>query len=73
MTAGIIRVRVSIEGGSDMRKYGMLQRAGMREGGLPLPPAFQYRKHAIITRGLYTFSPLFEVHLCTVNFGLIYG
>ena len=28
---------------------------------------------AIITRGLYTFYPLFEVNLCTVIFGLIYG
>ena len=27
---------------------------------------------AIITRGLYTFYPLFEVHLCTVTFGLMY-
>ena len=32
-----------------------------------------YRTHAIITRGLYTFYPLFEVHLCTVTFGLMYG
>ena len=24
---------------------------------------------AIITRGLYTFYPLSEVHLCTVTFG----
>jgi hypothetical protein len=28
-----------------------------------------YRTRAIITRGLYTFYPLFEVHLCTVTFG----
>ena len=28
---------------------------------------------AIITRGLYTFYPLFVVHLCTVIFGLMYG
>ena len=27
---------------------------------------------AIITRGLYTFYPLVEVHLCTVTFGLMY-
>ena len=27
----------------------------------------------IITRGLYTFYPHFEVHLCTVIFGLMYG
>ena len=32
-----------------------------------------YRTHAIITPGLYTFYPLFEVHLCTVTFGLMYG
>ena len=32
-----------------------------------------YRTRAIITRGLYTFYPLFEVHLCTVTFGLMYG
>ena len=34
---------------------------------------FTYRTHAIITCGLYTFYPLFEVHLCTVTFGLMYG
>ena len=34
---------------------------------------FRYRTRAIITRGLYTFYPLFEVHLCTVTFGLMYG
>ena len=28
---------------------------------------------AIIIRGLYTFYPLFEVHLCTVTFGLMYS
>ena len=28
---------------------------------------------AIITRGLYTFYPLFEVHLCTVTCGLVNG
>ena len=33
----------------------------------------KYRTRAIITRGLYTFYPLFEVHLCTVTFGLMYG
>ena len=32
-----------------------------------------YRTRAIITRGLYTFYPLCEVHLCTVTFGLMYG
>ena len=32
-----------------------------------------YRTRAIITRGLYTFYPLFEVHLCSVTFGLMYG
>ena len=32
-----------------------------------------YRTRAIITRGLYTFHPLFEVHLRTVTFGLTYG
>ena len=25
-----------------------------------------YRMRTIITRGLYTFYPLFEVHLCTL-------
>ena len=35
--------------------------------------SFIYRTRAIITRGLYTFYPLFEVHLCTVTFGLMYG
>ena len=34
---------------------------------------FSYSTRAIITRGLYTFYPLFEVHLCTVTFGLMYG
>ena len=32
-----------------------------------------YRRCTIITRGSYTFYPLFEVHLCTVTFGLVYG
>ena len=33
-----------------------------------------YSTRAIITCGLYTFYPLFEVHLCTVTFlGLMYG
>ena len=32
-----------------------------------------YRTRAIINRGLYTLYPLFEVHLCTVTFGLMYG
>ena len=32
-----------------------------------------YRTRAIITRGLYNFYPLFEVHLRTVTFGLMYG
>ena len=36
-------------------------------------PKSTYRTHAIITRGLYTFYPLFEVHLCTVTFCLMYG
>ena len=31
-----------------------------------------YRTRAIITRGLYTFYPLFEVHFCTLPFGLMY-
>ena len=35
--------------------------------------AVEYRTRAIISRGLYTFYPLFEVHLCTVTFGLMYG
>jgi hypothetical protein len=34
---------------------------------------YNYRRRTIITRGLYTFYPLFEVHLCTVTFGLMYG
>ena len=34
---------------------------------------FKYRTRAILTRGLYTFYPLFKVHLFTVTFGLIYG
>ena len=34
----------------------------------------KYRMRAIIiTRGLNTFYPLFEVHLFTVTFGLMYG
>ena len=32
-----------------------------------------YLTRAITNRGLYTFSHFFEVHLCTVTFGLIYG
>ena len=32
-----------------------------------------YRTRAIITHGLYTFYPHFEVRLCTVTFGLKYG
>ena len=32
-----------------------------------------YRTRAIITRGLYIFYPLFEVHLCTMTFRLMYG
>ena len=32
-----------------------------------------YRMRAITTRGLYTFYPLFEVHLCTATLGLMYG
>ena len=32
-----------------------------------------YHTRAIITRGLYPFYPLFEVNLCTVTFGLMYG
>ena len=35
--------------------------------------SFMYCTCAIITRGLCTFYPLFEVHLCTVTFGLMYG
>ena len=41
--------------------------------GLFVTTGTMYRTHAIITRGLYTFFPLFEVHLCTVTFGLMYG
>ena len=32
-----------------------------------------FRTRAIITHGLYTFYPLFEVHLSTLTFGLVYG
>jgi hypothetical protein len=38
-----------------------------------LPGSTRYPTRAIITHGLYTFYPLFEVHLCTVTFGLMYG
>ena len=34
---------------------------------------FRYRTRAIISRGLYFIDPNFEVHLCTVTFGLMYG
>ena len=34
---------------------------------------YEYRTRANITRGFYTFYPLFEVHLCSVTFGLMYG
>jgi hypothetical protein len=34
---------------------------------------FQIPMRAIITRILHTFYPLFEVHLCTLTFGLRYG
>ena len=34
---------------------------------------YTYRTRANITRGFYTYYPLFEVHLCTVTFGLMYG
>ena len=30
-----------------------------------------YHTLAIITRSMYTFYPLFEVHLCTATFGLM--
>ena len=33
----------------------------------------EYGMRAIITHGLYAFYTLFEVHLCTVTFGLMYG
>ena len=33
----------------------------------------KYPTRTIITRGLYTFCPPFELHLCTVTFGLMYG
>ena len=35
---------------------------------LKLSIRYLYHTRAIITRGLYTFYPLFEVYLCTVNF-----
>ena len=40
---------------------------------LYIPKFTKYRTRAIITHGLYTFYLLFEVHLCTVTFGLMYG
>ena len=33
----------------------------------------EYHTCAIITLGFYTFYLLFEVHLCTVTFDVIYG
>ena len=33
----------------------------------------EYHTRAIITRGLYSFYPPFEVHLCTTTFCLMYG
>ena len=38
-----------------------------------LSKKYEYRTGAIIACGLYTFYPLFEDHLCTVTFGLMYG
>jgi hypothetical protein len=32
-----------------------------------------HHTRAIISRGLYTFYPISKDHLCTVNFGLMYG
>ena len=43
------------------------------EKAIWLEHTYIYRTRAIITRGLYTFYPLFEVHLCTLTFGLMYG
>ena len=43
------------------------------QGLCPWLSSLIYHTRAIITRGLYTFYPLFEVYLCTVTFGLIYG
>ena len=34
--------------------------------------AYNYRTCAILTRSLYTFYTLFEVHICTLTFGIIY-
>ena len=34
---------------------------------------FTYIMSAIINRGLYTFYPIFEVHLHNMTFGLMYG
>jgi hypothetical protein len=47
-------------------------------GNISTPKNFQpqffkpnnYRMSAILTRSLYPFYPIFEVHLCTVTFGL---
>ena len=33
----------------------------------------KYHTRAIISRGWDTFYPLFEVHLCNMTFGLMYG
>ena len=35
--------------------------------------SYKYGTRTIITRGMYTFYPLFEVHFCSVTFGLMYG
>jgi hypothetical protein len=32
-----------------------------------------YRMRPIMIRGLYNLYSLFEIHLCTVTFGLMYG
>ena len=45
----------------------------LKTGTVPVFNQNSYRTRAIITRGLYTFYPLFEFHLCTVTFALIYG
>jgi hypothetical protein len=40
---------------------------------MPFYSLCTYHMRDIITRGLYTFYPLLEDHLCPVTFGLMYG
>ena len=47
--------------------------AKMHSKSVSLLVIITYHMRAIINHGLYTFNPLFEVHLCTVTFGLMYN